>query len=90
LPGCSADSKALLKKIADELSPGIHLSLMSQYHPTPSVKDYPELNRILYHEEYESVVAAMEELGFRNGWVQDMDSYRNYRPDFSREHPFEN
>ena len=90
LPGCSADSKALLKKIADELSPGIHLSLMSQYHPTPSVKDHHELNRILYHTEYESVVAAMEELGFRNGWVQDMDSYRNYRPDFSREHPFEN
>jgi hypothetical protein len=31
----------------------------------------------------------MEELGFRNGWVQDMDSFQNYRPDFSKEHPFE-
>lgn len=89
LPDCSDDSRALLKRIAEGISPGIHLSLMSQYHPTPSAKDYPELNRTLYNAEYESVVATMEELGFRNGWIQDMDSYRNYRPDFSREHPFE-
>ncbi|NLJ43742.1 MAG: 4Fe-4S cluster-binding domain-containing protein [Bacteroidales bacterium] len=89
LPGSPDDSKAILKKIAEELSPGVHLSLMSQYHPTPYVMDHPELNRILYRQEYESVVKTMEELGFRNGWVQDMDSYRNYRPDFSREHPFE-
>jgi putative pyruvate formate lyase activating enzyme len=89
LPGSPADSKAILKRIAEELSPGVHLSLMSQYHPTPFVSDHPELKRILYRQEYESVVETMEELGFRNGWVQDMDSYRNYRPDFSREHPFE-
>lgn len=89
LPGSPDDSKAVLKKIAGELSPGVHLSLMSQYHPTPYVIDYPELNRILYRHEYDSVVETMEKLGFRNGWVQDMDSYRNYRPDFSREHPFE-
>jgi hypothetical protein len=31
----------------------------------------------------------MERLGFRNGWVQDMGSDVNYRPDFSRENPFE-
>jgi len=89
LPGSSEESKDLLKKIAEELSPGIHLSLMSQYHPTPYVKGHTELKRILYRKEYESVVEAMEKLGFRNGWIQDMDSFRNYRPDFSREHPFE-
>jgi hypothetical protein len=31
----------------------------------------------------------MEKLGFRNGWVQEIDSNLNYRPDFSKEHPFE-
>lgn len=89
LPGSPDDSKAILKRIAEELSPGVHLSLMSQYHPTPFVMDHTGLNRILYRREYESVVETMEGLGFRKGWVQDMDSYRNYRPDFSREHPFE-
>jgi putative pyruvate formate lyase activating enzyme len=89
LPGSPADSKAILKRIAEELSPGVHLSLMSQYHPTPFVSDHPELKRKLYRQEYESLDETMEEQGFRHGWDQDMDSYRNYRPDFSREHPFE-
>jgi hypothetical protein len=31
----------------------------------------------------------MENLGFRNGWVQDLDSYENYMPDFRKENPFE-
>jgi len=89
LPGHVEESKKVLQSIADELSPGIHLSLMSQYHPTYLVRNYPELNRPLYKSEYEAVVEEMEKLGFRNGWVQDMDSYQNYRPDFKKEHPFE-
>jgi putative pyruvate formate lyase activating enzyme len=89
LPGHAGESIKVLNKIAEELSTGISVSLMSQYHPTPYVADHPDLKRILYREEYESVVGAMEELGFRNGWVQDMESSNNYMPDFSREQPFE-
>ncbi|MGD0341438.1 MAG: radical SAM protein [Bacteroidales bacterium] len=89
LPEHADESKKVLQSIADELSSGVHLSLMSQYHPTPFVKDHLTLSRSLFREEYETVAAAMENLGFRNGWVQDMDSYQNYRPDFSRENPFE-
>jgi hypothetical protein len=61
---------------------------MSQYHPIPSVRDHRLLNRPLYKEEYDSVVREMEELGFRKGWLQDMDSFQNYRPDFSSDSPF--
>ena len=89
LPGKVEESIKVLKSIAEELSTGVHLSLMSQYHPTPFVRDHLTLSRSLYKEEYEMASEAMENLGFRNGWVQDMDSYKNYRPDFSREHPFE-
>ena len=89
LPGNADESKRVLRSIAEELSSGVHLSLMSQYHPIPFVKSHSLLNRTLYKGEYEEVVEAMENLGFRNGWVQDMDSFRNYRPDFRREHPFE-
>jgi putative pyruvate formate lyase activating enzyme len=89
LPGYVEESKNVLKSIAEELSPGVHLSLMSQYHPTYLVKNHHVLNRSLYKEEYEAVVETMEDLGFRNGWVQDLDSYQNYRPDFSKENPFE-
>jgi putative pyruvate formate lyase activating enzyme len=89
LPGHADESKSVLNTLANEISPGINISLMSQYHPTLYVSSHPDLKRILYKSEYESVVEAMEDLGFRNGWVQDMDSYQNYRPDFSKEHPFE-
>ena len=89
LPGHAEESKKVLSLIAEELSPGVHLSLMSQYHPTPLVRNHQILNRPLYKAEYESVVETMESLGFRNGWVQDMDSNLNYRPDFSKDNPFE-
>jgi len=89
LPGHIEESKSVLRLIAEELSPGVHLSLMSQYHPTYLVNDHPVLNRTLYKEEYEAVVEEMNKLGFRNGWVQDMDSNVNYRPDFRKEEPFE-
>jgi putative pyruvate formate lyase activating enzyme len=89
LPGHIEESIRVLKIIAEELSPGVTLSLMSQYHPTIKVRNHPLLNRPLLVEEYDRVVAAMESLGFRNGWVQDMDSNVNYRPDFRKEHPFE-
>ena len=89
LPGHAEESKKVLRSITEELSPGVHLSLMSQYHPTPLVRNHHILNRPIYKEEYDSVIATMDSLGFRNGWVQDMDSNLNYRPDFSKENPFE-
>ena len=88
LPGHIDESKKVLRSIAEELSPGMHISLMSQYHPVPFVMDHNKLNRTLYKAEYESVTETLESLGFHNGWVQDMDSYKNYRPDFRNEHPF--
>jgi putative pyruvate formate lyase activating enzyme len=89
LPGHADESKKVLRTIADEISTGISISLMSQYHPTKDVSTHSVLRRTLYRYEYDSVVQEMERLGFRNGWVQDMDSYANYRPDFSKKHPFE-
>jgi putative pyruvate formate lyase activating enzyme len=89
LPGHAEESKKVLRTIAEELSPGVHLSLMSQYHPTVNVMKHPLLNRSLYKNEYDEVVTEMESLGFRNGWVQDMDSNVTYRPDFRKENPFE-
>jgi putative pyruvate formate lyase activating enzyme len=89
LPGHVEESKKVLYSIAEELSPGVHLSLMSQYHPIAQVSNHRVLNRPLYKEEYEAVVETMQSLGFRNGWVQDMESFQNYTPDFSKEDPFE-
>lgn len=89
LPGQVENSQRVLRFIARALSPEVHLSLMSQYHPTPAVADDIELGRSLYPEEYEAVLDEMDRLGFENGWIQELDASATYLPDFSRTDPFE-
>ncbi len=89
LPGHTENSIGVLQFIAQEISTSLHISLMSQYHPTPFVNDISPLNRTLFKDEYQTVVEAFYHLGFRKGWIQDLDSYENYRPDFGKKHPFE-
>lgn len=89
LPGHIENSKGVLKYISEEISTSLKISLMSQYHPTPRVIDVEPINRLLSENEYQEVIHAFNEYGFRNGWIQEMDSSNNYRPDFDQEHPFE-
>jgi putative pyruvate formate lyase activating enzyme len=89
LPGQVENSKAVLRTIAAELSPSVHLSLMSQYYPPPGVERYPWLARAIARGEYDEVLDELERLGFYRGWVQELESREIYRPDFSRPHPFE-
>jgi putative pyruvate formate lyase activating enzyme len=89
LPGHVENSKSVLRFIAEELSPLVHVSLMSQYYPTPAVMSHPELGRQISAEEYEQVVEEMENLGIFRGWIQEPESHLNYRPDFMLKHPFE-
>jgi putative pyruvate formate lyase activating enzyme len=88
LPGQSDDSLAILKWIAEELSPSMHISLMSQYFPTSCMVNHPLLGRRITGDEYDKVEKAMEEFGFYNGWIQEMNSALVYKPDFLREDPF--
>lgn len=89
LPGYIENSKKVLEFIAHELSPGVHLSLMSQYHPMPHVSHHPSLGRLLMPEEYDEILGEMERLGLVKGWIQELDSSTHYLPDFSHSHPFE-
>jgi len=88
LPGHADDSIAILRWIARELSPSVYISLMSQYYPTSCVSGHAILDRKIMKEEYDAVVNAMNELGFQNGWIQDLDSSDHYRPDFKMDEPF--
>jgi putative pyruvate formate lyase activating enzyme len=88
LPGHARESIKVLRFIAEEISTGIHLSLMSQYYPCDKAIGHPQIGRVLTKMEYQSVVEEMYRLGFRNGWLQDLDSYINYIPDFEKDEPF--
>jgi putative pyruvate formate lyase activating enzyme len=89
LPGHVDNSICVLHAIAEEISTGVTVSLMSQYYPTVHVEGMKDLGRLLYQEEYRQVVEEMENLGFRKGFIQEMDSAAHYQPDFTRNHPFE-
>jgi len=89
LPGMVENSLKVLRFIAEELSPRVHLSLMSQYYPTEHVRNHRLLGRGITEAEYDLVQAEMEHLGMYNGWVQEFESSDHYRPDFRNEHPFE-
>jgi len=88
LPGHSGDSVRIMEWIASELSPSVHISLMSQYYPTACIAGDPMLDRPITAEEYQAVLDAMERLGFYRGWIQEYESSHTYRPDFDRGTPF--
>lgn len=89
LPGHIENSMHVLKIIAEELSPNLHVSLMSQYYPSHRACEYAELKKAIDPGDYYSVVNYMQDLGFTKAYVQEIESSINYRPDFELDHPFE-
>lgn len=87
LPGNIENSLAVLRDIA-KISECISISLMAQYWPTPAVKNHPLLGRTLTPEEYATVLEELENLGFYQGWTQEIDSNHDYRPHFEMDKPF--
>ena len=98
LPGLVENSVGVLKLIAEQISLNLHISLMSQYYPPDRIEaqtlnsqivNRKSLHRPINRPEYETLLEAFHSLGFTRGWLQEYESHRNYRPDFSRDHPFE-
>lgn len=69
LPDDIFGSVACLQFLATELSPQIHLALMSQYFPAYKAHEIPPLNRRCDREHYLKLAQMVEEIGFR-GWIQ--------------------
>lgn len=88
LPEQIQNSCNVLKTIA-EIDNQIFISVMSQYDAPFAIPQFPFLNRPLKPEEYEIVTDCIDDLGFENGWVQEMDSKNCYIPDFNKDNPFE-
>ena len=89
LPGHTENSIHVLETIAKELSSNIRISLMSQYYPGHKADDYAALKQTVDINEYYRVVKRMSDLGFTKGFIQEMESSCNYRPDFDLDHPFD-
>lgn len=73
LPLAAYDSVNVVKFVST-LPKDVYFSLMSQYTPFGDIKNYKELQRKITRREYERVLAAVEEEGLTNVFLQDFDS----------------
>jgi putative pyruvate formate lyase activating enzyme len=87
LPGCLENSRQCLGFLTD-LSPDIHVSIMSQYSPQYKARDFPGINRTLTGNEYDEITDYALELGLENAFIQQLESQAHYLPDFDQEQPF--
>ncbi len=73
LPGGLAGSAEVAQWLAANLSPELHVSIMSQYFPAHHALGHAELGRKVTEEEYEAAVAAFVAAGLETGWQQEPD-----------------
>jgi len=93
LPNDLGGIRESLEWIRDALSPRVAVSLMAQYYATNRAatdERYMLLSRRISESEWVRAVAALEELGMEEGWMQEYDGASHYyRPDFAdSETPF--
>ena len=92
LPNDLSETEKVFKFIAEELSPDVHISLMSQYYPANKAYKDELINRPLRNSEYEKAMDLLDKYGLQNGWMQEMESADTYRPEFNKDriNPFNN
>ena len=71
LPQNLGQTAEVLRWIAENLSPDVHVSLMNQYFPTYKTIDHPLLGRKVSFDEYDAALDAFEAAGLNNGWGQE-------------------
>ena len=67
MPSMTQDSEAILRFIADELSPHTYVNIMDQYRPCFQAKRSPEIARRTTRAEHGAVVAMAHRLGLHRG-----------------------
>jgi putative pyruvate formate lyase activating enzyme len=67
MPGMQQDSDAVLRFIADELSPQTYVNIMDQYRPCFQAKRSPEIARRTTGVEHRTVVEMAHQLGLYRG-----------------------
>lgn len=86
LPGCTEDSKAVIRYLYETYGNTVYISIMNQFTPLAGLERYPELNRRVTDEEYEEVVDYALGLGVECGFIQEGDTAEeSFIPEFDGE-----
>lgn len=71
LPGCTGDSKRILRYLHTTYGNDIFISIMNQYTPLPHVAHIPALNRKVTEDEYGRVLAFADKIGIERAFMQE-------------------
>ena len=74
LPKNVNQSRRIFEWIKENLGAKTYISLMAQYTPCGELESFPELQRKITRREYEKAVCFLEDLGFENVFLQELDS----------------
>lgn len=74
LPKNVNQSKRIFEWIKENLGAKTYISLMAQYTPCGKLESFPELQRKITRREYEKAICFLEDLGFENVFLQELDS----------------
>ena len=75
LPNYIENSRKVLKWLKENIHPEDYISVMAQYFPTYLAKQDKFINRKLTTEEWEEIENYIEELDFKNGFVQELGEH---------------
>jgi len=83
LPGLLFDSKKVIDKIYSSFGDKVYISIMNQYIPMHKACDYPEINKPLNPDHYDSLISYASDLGVTNGFIQgEGANVEDFIPDF--------
>jgi putative pyruvate formate lyase activating enzyme len=71
LPNDLAGTEAVMRFLAQEISPETAVSLMSQYFPQHHAGRFPEIARRITADEYRAAQETMARHGLHRGWHQN-------------------
>ena len=68
--------KKYLNLLLKNLSPKVHISLMSQYYPTNKAYKDILIDRALRNSEYDKALQLLDKYGLNNGWIQEWRAHK--------------
>lgn len=72
LPRGWSGSEEVFRFLADEISPDVYVSLMSQYFPAYRAVGHPQLNRRITRAEFDTAIEMFYTAGLKRGYIQEM------------------
>jgi putative pyruvate formate lyase activating enzyme len=71
LPGLLFDSKKVIDYVWRAFGHSVYVSIMNQYTPVNNADKYPEINKPLNQDHYESLIDYCLSLGIKNAFIQE-------------------